>query len=107
MVSAMLLQGGLFGGFGSFGAAGQLALPVIFIAAMYFLLIAPGQKKQKAWTAMLGGLKAGDKVTTNGGLRGVVLQVKDDAVVVRVQPDGLKLEFVKSSIAAVVTEEKS
>ncbi len=95
------------GVFGSFGSLGQLALPVVFIAAMYFLLIAPNQKKQKAWQQMLGGLKAGDKVTTSGGLRGTVLQVKEDVVIVRVQPDNLKLEFVKSAISAVTTEDKS
>jgi preprotein translocase subunit YajC len=44
-------------------------------------------------------------VTTNGGIRGKVLTVKDDAVIVRVQPDGVKLEFVKSAIAAVTTDE--
>jgi preprotein translocase subunit YajC len=95
------------GVFGSFGSLGQLALPVVFIAAMYFLLIAPNQKKQKAWQQMLGGLKAGDKVTTSGGLRGTVLQVKEDVVIVRVQPDNLKLEFVKSAISALTTEDKS
>ena len=94
-----------FGGLGSFGSMGQLALPVVFIAAMYLLLIAPNQKKQKAWSEMLGSLKSGDKVTTNGGLRGTVLQVKDDVVIVRVSPDNVKLEFVKSSIAAVTTDE--
>jgi preprotein translocase subunit YajC len=94
-------------GFGSFASLSQLGLPIILIAGMYFLLIAPNQKKQKAWQQMLGALKAGDKVTTNGGLRGTVLQVKDDVVIVRVQPDGVKLEFVKSSIAAVTTEEKA
>jgi len=34
-----------------------------------------------------------------------VLQVKDDVIILRVQPDGVKLEFVKSSIAAVTTDE--
>ncbi len=84
---------------------GSLALPVIFIAAMYFLMIAPNQKKQKAWQEMLGSLKSGDKVTTSGGLRGVILQVKDDCVIVRIQPDNIKLEFVKSAISAVTTDE--
>ncbi len=92
------------GGFG-LGSLGQLALPVLFFVALYFLMIAPNQKKQKTWQAMLASLKAGDKVTTNGGLRGTVLQVKEDVVIVRVQPDGVKLEFVKSSIAAVTTED--
>ena len=97
----MWLQG-LGGGFGSFGG---LLLPLGVIAAMYFFMIAPNQKKQKAWQAMLDGLKSGDRVTTTGGLRGIILQVKDDAVIVRIQPDNLKLEFVKSSIAAVTTDE--
>ncbi len=87
------------------GSFGGLALPLVFIAAMYFLMIAPNQKKQKAWQEMLNGLKSGDRVTTSGGLRGVVLQVKDDIVILRVAPDNLKMEFVKSAISAVTTEE--
>jgi preprotein translocase subunit YajC len=54
---------------------------------------------------MLASLKPGDRVTTNGGLRGVILSVKDDVLIVRTQPDGVKLEFVKSAVAAVTTEE--
>jgi preprotein translocase subunit YajC len=96
----MYLQSALGGGFGSFGL-----IMIAMVAVMYFVTIAPNQKKQKAWQAMLDGLKSGDRVTTTGGLRGVILQVKDDAVIVRIQPDNLKLEFVKSSIAAVTTDE--
>jgi preprotein translocase subunit YajC len=107
VLAVYLQSAGGFGSFGSFGSMGQLALPVIFIAALYFLRIAPNQKKQKAWQQMLSGLKSGDRVTTNGGLRGTVLQVKDDVVIVRIAPDNVKLEFVKSAIAAVTTEEKS
>ena len=99
----MYLQAG--GGLGTSSGMLQLALPVVFIAAMYFLMIAPNQKKQKAWQQMLSSLKTGDRVTTSGGLRGVILQVKDDVVVIRVQPDNIKLEFVKSAISAVTTEE--
>ncbi len=33
--------------------------------------------------------------------------VKDDIVVLKVQPDGVKLEFVKSAIAAVTTDEQA
>jgi len=71
------------------------------------LLILPNQRKQKKWQEMLGKLKSGDKVTTNGGIRGTVLSVKDDAVVLRVQPDGVKLEFARSAIAAVTTADES
>ena len=90
---------------GGLGNLSGLALPVIFFVALYFLMIVPNQKKQKKWQQMLSELKAGDKVTTNGGIVGTILTVKDDVVILRVQPDGLKLEFVKSSIATVTTAE--
>ncbi len=100
---AMWVQG-LGGGLGNMGS---LALPVLFFVVLYFLMIAPNQRKQKKWQEMLGQLKSGDRVTTNGGIKGTVLTVKDDVVVLRVQPDGVKLEFVKSAIAAVTTNEEA
>lgn len=90
-------------GLGSLGSLGSLPILLLFMVAMYFLLVRPNQQKQKTWQEMLGKLKAGDQVTTNGGLRGTVLSLKEDTVIVRVQPDGTKLEFVKSAIAAVTT----
>ena len=95
----------LAGGAGIFGQFGGIPLLLLMFVAMYFLLIAPNQRKQKTWAAMLSGLKPGDRVTTNGGIRGVIISVKDDVLVVRVAPDGIKLEFVKSAVAAVTTEE--
>ena len=102
---AMWLQQG--GSGGAMGSLGSLALPILFFVVLYFLMIAPNQRKQKKWQEMLGQLKSGDRVTTNGGIRGTVLSVKDDVVVLRVQPDGVKLEFVKSAIAAVTTDEQA
>ena len=85
------------------GVSGQLLLMLVFIALMYFVMIAPNQRKQKKWQEMLSQLKNGDRVTTNGGIRGVIISVKDDVVQLRVAPDNVKLEFVKSAIAAVTT----
>ena len=100
---AMWLQSA--GGFG-LNNLGGLALPVLFFVVLYFLMIAPNQKKQKKWQEMLSQLKSGDRVTTNGGIKGTVLTVKEDVVTLRIQPDGVKLEFVKSAIAAVTTDEQ-
>ncbi len=91
---------------GSMGSSAQLLLPLVFFALLYFLMIAPNQKKQKKWQEMLGQLKNGDKVTTNGGIRGVIVSVKDDVVQLRIPPDNIKLEFVKSAIAAVTTPDE-
>ena len=92
-------------GFGGFGSFGSLPLLVVMFVAMYLLLIVPNQRKQKQWQAMLAQLKSGDKVTTNGGMRGTVVSVKDDVLVIRTQPDGVKLEIVRSAVAAVTTDE--
>ena len=90
------------GGFSSFGS---LPLLVIMFVAMYFLLIAPNQRKQKVWQTMLSQLKPGDRVTTNGGMRGQIVSVKDDVLIIKTQPDGVKFEVVRSAIAAVTTDE--
>jgi preprotein translocase subunit YajC len=89
-----------------FGSSGQLLLPLVFFALLYFLMIAPNQRKQKKWQEMLAALKSGDKITTTGGIRGVIVTVKDDAVLLKVPPDNIKLEVVKSSIATVTTAEE-
>jgi preprotein translocase subunit YajC len=88
------------------GSMGSFAQPVLLLgvfAMVYFLMIAPQQRKQKKWQEMLGQLKNGDRVTTNGGIRGIIISVKDDVVQLRIPPDNVKLEFVKSAIAAVTT----
>ncbi|HUZ97023.1 MAG TPA: preprotein translocase subunit YajC [Edaphobacter sp.] len=91
------------GGFG-LGNLGGLALPILFFVALYFLMIVPNQRKQKKWQNMLSELKAGDRVTTNGGIKGTIITVKDDGLILRVQPDGVKLEFAKQAVAAVTTD---
>ena len=90
---------------GSMGSM-QLLLPLGFFVLLYFLMIAPNQRKQKKWQEMLGKLKTGDRVTTNGGIRGTIISVKDDCVQLRIPPDNIKMEFVKSAIAAVTTAEE-
>jgi preprotein translocase subunit YajC len=66
---------------GGLGSLSGLALPILFFVVLYFLMIVPNQRKQKKWQAMLDQIKSGDRVTTNGGIRGTVMTVKDDAVI--------------------------
>ncbi len=89
------------------GAAGggmTLLLPLLLIPVLYLLMIRPQQKRQKQWQAMLAGIKSGDRVTTAGGIRGTILSIKDDAIILRVAPDNLKIEVAKSAIASVPTQ---
>jgi preprotein translocase subunit YajC len=82
-------------------------LPFVLIVVVFYLfLIRPGQQRQKKWQEMLGKLRPGDRVTTTGGIRGTVLSIKEDVVQVRVPPDNLRLEVLRSAIAAVTTSEE-
>ena len=98
-----------FGGGGGGGSMGLIMMVGIF-AVFYFLLILPQQRKQKKWQQMLSNVKAGDRVATNGGIRGVIMSVKaegnDPTVIIRVAPDNLKLEISRSAIVSVFTDDQ-
>lgn len=82
-------------------------LPLLLIPVLYLLMIRPQQKRQKQWQSMLSSIKSGDRVTTSGGIRGTILSIKDDAVIIKVAPDGLKMEIAKNAIASVTTQDAS
>ena len=79
---------------------------LLIIAVFYMMLVRPNQKKQKQWQEMLASLKPGDRITTSGGIRGTILSLKEDAVQLRVPPDGIKLEVVKSAISSVTSNQE-
>ena len=79
---------------------------LLIIAVFYLMLVRPNQKKQKQWQEMLSSLKPGDRITTTGGMRGTIISLKEDAVQLRVPPDGIKLEVIKSAIASVTTNQE-
>jgi preprotein translocase subunit YajC len=90
------------------GIAGLLARPefmiVIMIVMFYFLLIRPQQRQRKEQAARVAALKSGDKVITSAGLHGIVHNVKDTTVMVKVA-EGTILEFDKPAIASVTKKE--
>jgi len=89
------------------GSSLPMLLPLLLIPVLYLMVFRPQQKRQKEWQSMLSALKTGDRVTTAGGIRGVVLNIKDDTIVIRVAPDNIKLEVAKNAIASVTTQESS
>jgi preprotein translocase subunit YajC len=101
MTALMLLQTSASG-----GGMGMFLPMLLILPIFYFLMIVPNQRKQKKWQQMLNAVKAGDKVTTTGGLRGTVFSVRDDVIQLRLPPDNLKVEVVKAAIASVTTEEE-
>ena len=90
------------GGSAQGGSSSLLSMApiLIMILIFYFLIMRPQSKKQKETKAMLSAVKKGDKITTIGGVRGTVDNVKDDIVTVRVDGN-TKIDFIKSAISAV------
>ena len=75
---------------------------VLLVGGMYFLMIAPQRRKQKAHEKMLATLESGAEVITTSGIYGVITNVKEDRFVVRIA-DNTKIEVGKSFIQTVVT----
>lgn len=82
------------GGFGFF-------VPLIFMCViMYFVMIRPQQRRQKEQQRLINSVKTGDRVVTNSGIHGLVANVKETTVMVKVA-DNVKIEMEKSAIANV------
>jgi len=105
LVATLIFWAGPLGA-GPGGGLGMLLPLLLFIPLLYLMMIRPQQKRQKQWQQMLANIKSGDKVTTAGGIRGVIISIKDDSIVIRVAPDNLKLEVAKNAIAAVTTQDE-
>jgi preprotein translocase subunit YajC len=83
------------GGFGFF-------VPFIFIfIIMYFVMFRPQKKRQEQQQKLTASLKTGDRVVTNGGIHGLISNVKDSTVIVKVA-DNVKIEMEKSAITTVL-----
>ena len=106
LVNMPLLMG--MPGAGGAGGSGGSAPTTTFITfalvigIFYFLIIRPQNKRKKETQSMLSSLQKNDKIATIGGIRGIVQDVKDDTVIVKVD-DSTKMEFTKSAIASVTS----
>ncbi len=90
---------------GLFGSMGSMPIMLILIFVVwYFLLIMPQQKKEKKRKEMLNQVKRGDKVVTIGGIYGIVENIKDDVVTLKLGSNNV--EFIRSAISRVVTHDE-
>ena len=79
-------------------------LPMILIIVFMFILIYLPQKRQdKKDAAMRSSIEIGDKVTTIGGIVGIVCAIadKDDTIVIETGSDRTKIRFRRSAISGV------
>jgi preprotein translocase subunit YajC len=61
----------------------------------------PQKKRQEQQQKLMANLKTGDRVVTNSGIHGLISNVKDTTVIVKVA-DNVKIEMEKSAVTTVL-----
>jgi preprotein translocase subunit YajC len=78
---------------------------MIWMAAMfvilYYVMIRPQSKRQKEQQRLIAALKTGDRVVTAAGIHGMITNVKETTVTVKVA-DNVKIEMEKSAVSNVL-----
>lgn len=76
---------------------------IAMVAIFYFLLIRPQKKRQRETANMLDNLQVNDEVVTAGGIKGNIVSIKEDSVIIETGADRTKITFEKSAISRVLT----
>jgi len=84
--------------------AGFLPIIVLF-GVFYFLLIRPQQTQQKKRKEMLSTLQKGDRVVTIGGIFGMIKELKEDTLVLRIA-DTVNIKMARTSIERIVKDDE-
>lgn len=76
---------------------------VLMVGVFYFILIRPQKKKEKKTKEMIAALKVSDTLTTIGGIKGKVVKIKEDEVVIETGSIGNPAEksFIRMSKWAI------
>jgi preprotein translocase subunit YajC len=81
-------------------------LPIIFILAIFYLIVfLPARRRQKKLDDMIGSLKAGDKIITNGGIYGTIVGFKGDRIQLRIA-ENVRIEMSRNAVAAMQKPEE-
>ena len=82
-------------------------LPVILgMMVLWIFLLGGGSRKQKKkQQEMLAAMSKGSKIVTIGGIKGSVVEVRDDEVVVKVdENNNTRMKFTKDAIRTVLED---
>src|SRR5213594_2051844 len=86
------------------GGIGSFFVPLIFIfIIMYFVMIRPQKNRQQQQQQLIASLTTGDRVVTSDGIHGMIANVKEYTILVKVA-DNVKIEMDKSAITNVLKE---
>lgn len=80
-----------------------LFLFILIFGMMYFLIIMPQRRQEKKHRDMLSQLKKDDKILTQAGIVGKIVNINNDYVRIRTA-DKTELDITKSSIVAILSK---
>ena len=83
--------------------AGFLPIILLFVI-FYFMLIRPQQQQQKKRREMLSSLQKGDRVVSIGGIFGMIKELTEDTVVLRIA-DNVNIKMARTGIDRVLKDE--
>ena len=81
------------------GMGSTMLMLIMMIAVFYFMLIRPENKRKKEAEQMRSAVKKGDKIVTIGGIVGIVVDVKENKIVMETGADQVRIEFEKWAIS--------
>ena len=81
------------------GMGGTVVMMAVMLGLMYFKLNRPENKRKKEAQEMRAALKAGDVITTIGGVTGTVVDVKENKFVLETGADRVRIEFAKFALS--------
>ncbi|MDR0420825.1 MAG: preprotein translocase subunit YajC [Prevotellaceae bacterium] len=79
------------------GGSMMLIMMAAIFAVMYFFMIRPQQKKQKQIAQMRNSLQKGDKIITAGGIYGIIVELKENYVLIEIDKD-VKIRVDRTTI---------
>jgi len=74
-----------------------------FFILLYFLMLRPQQVQQKRYREMIAKLKKGTRVLTTGGLYGVVVDIKDNQILLEFAQN-VRIWADRTAVRSVVTK---
>lgn len=85
------------------GALYTFGFMIIMLVVLYFIMIRPQRKKEKADAEMRKNVQVGDEIETIGGIVGIITKVEDQTVVIETSSDRCKMRIKKWAIAQNVS----
>lgn len=84
----------------------QIISLVLLIGVLIVFFYIPDRKEKKAQKELLDNLKRNDVVMTKNGIKGRILSVGEDTVIINVEPGKANLEIAKWAVMGVNNKKK-